>query len=182
MCLSAMRPIIHLLMCLIISVIDLPLLHSRHQNTVISSTDSDPLPRNPHPHLAGTRRHGQVPGPRDEVHDRWRSGQWRHWKWHITPCHGVKAFWRKGPPEENQVEPGKGREGGMWQGRDIVPSRKNCLPEAWKRKNKVTVLHRIPLEHLPFPLPSRLRIQYPPDFSWLLKLKYYFCLYLLDLC
>lgn len=70
MCLSAMRPIIHLLMCSIISVIDLPLLRSRHQNTVISSTDSDPPPRNPHPHLAGTQRHGQVPGQQDEVHDR----------------------------------------------------------------------------------------------------------------
>ena len=136
MCLSAMRPIIHLLMCSIISVIDLPFLHSRHQNTVTSSTDSDPPPRSPHPRLAGTQRHGQVPGQWDEVHDRWRSGQWQHWRWHITPRHGIKAFWRKWPPEENQVEPGEGREDGVWQGREVVPSRKNRPPRPEKGRAK----------------------------------------------
>ena len=177
----AMRPIIHLLMCSIISVIDLPLLHSRHQNTVTSSTDSDPPPRSPHPYLAGTQRHGQVPRQWDEVHERWRSGQWQHWKWHITPCHGIKAFWRKWPPEENQVKPGEGKKDGVWQRREIVPSRKICPPpprKAWKRKSKVTVLRMRPPERPPFPLPSGLRIQCSADFSWAPR---GFCLHLLDL-
>lgn len=64
------------------------------------------------------------------------------------------------------MEPGKGGEDGVWPGREIVPSEKNRLPEAWERESKVIVLHTTSLEHPPFPLLSGLGVQGPTDSSW----------------
>lgn len=47
-------------------------------------------------------------------------------KWHVTQCQGVKAFWNV-RPRWSQVT---AAEEGVWQGKEIVPSRQNSVSEA----------------------------------------------------